>query len=109
MNKLIAICLGLVVAGAPSVRAADARENFNNLCAKCHGEDGQGQTKMGRKLAIKGFTDPKVQAFGTDDEWFKVVKEGLKNNEGKVRMNAIEGLSDDEIKSLVQYVRSFKK
>lgn len=109
MKKMIVFILTLSAAGALSVRAADAKETFNNLCAKCHGEDGKGQTKMGRKLAIKDFTDPKVQALGTDDEFFKIVNEGLKNNEGRLRMKAVEGFANNEIKALVQYVRSFKK
>jgi mono/diheme cytochrome c family protein len=36
------------------------------------------------------------------------VKDGLKDPAGKTRMKAIEGLSDDEIKALVQYVRGLK-
>ena len=63
---------------------------------------------MGKKLDIKDFTDAAVQAKFTDDEAFKALKEGLKDEDGKTRMKAIEGLSDDEIKALVQYVRGLK-
>ena len=31
-------------------------------CTKCHGEDGRGQTKAGKKLDVKDYTDAKVQA-----------------------------------------------
>ena len=109
MKKLIVIGVALLIAGAASVRAADAKENWDKNCAKCHGLDGKGQTKMGQKLGIKDYTDAKVQAGFTDEEAFKALKEGLKDKEGKTLMKAAEGLSDDEIKALVQYVRSFKK
>ena len=64
---------------------------------------------MGEKLSIKDFTDAKVQAEFKDEDAIKAIKEGVKDSDGKVKMKAIEGLSDDEIKALVQQVRSYKK
>ena len=49
-----------------SARAADAKETYGKACAKCHGEDGKGQTKMGQKLGLKDLSDAKVQADLTD-------------------------------------------
>ena len=89
--------------------AADAKENWDKLCAKCHGADGKGQTRMGQKLGVKDFTDAKVQEQLKDDAAFKAIKEGIKDKEDKTLMKAVEGLTDDEIKALVQYVRGFKK
>jgi cytochrome c553 len=89
--------------------AADAKESWDKQCAKCHGPDGKGQTKMGQKLGIKDLTDAKVQGELKDDAAFKAVKEGIKDKDGKVLMKAAEGLSDDDIKALVKYTRSFKK
>ena len=57
MKKLIICSVALLIAGAVSVRAADAKENWEKNCAKCHGPDGKGDTKMGKKLEIKDFTD----------------------------------------------------
>jgi cytochrome c553 len=108
MKKLVVISVALLIAGAVSVRAADAKENWDKSCAKCHGPDGKGDTKMGKKLEIKDFTDAKYQASLKDDAMLKAIKEGVKDGE-KVRMKAAEGLSDEEIKALVAYVRAFKK
>jgi len=60
-------------------------------------------------MGIKDFSDAKVQAAFTDEEAFKALKEGLKDSEGKTRMKPSEGLSDDELKALVQQVRTYKK
>src|SRR5262245_5136447 len=109
MRKLILLATVIGFAAAIQASAADAKENWEKTCSKCHGPDGKGQTKMGEKLGIKDYTDAKVQEAFKDDEAFKAVKEGLKDAEGKVRMKPAEGLSDDEIKALVQYVRGFKK
>ena len=108
MKKLIIFAI-VIGAAALSAHAADAKENWEKSCAKCHGADGKGQTKMGQKLGIKDLTDAKVQAAFKDEEAIKAIKEGLKDKEDKTLMKAAEGLSDDEIKALVQHVRSFKQ
>jgi mono/diheme cytochrome c family protein len=109
MKKLIVIGAALLIAGAVSVRAADAKENWEKSCAKCHGPDGKGKTKMGEKLAIKDYTDAKVQEALKDDAMTKAIKEGVKDGE-KTKMKGFgDVLSDDEIKALVKYVRDFKK
>lgn len=92
-----------------SVKGAEAKENWDTLCAKCHGAEGKGDTKIGAKLGCKDFTDAKVQADMKDDAAFKALKEGLKSDDGKTLMKPFENLSDDEIKALVTYVRGLKK
>lgn len=109
MKKFIMIAAALVVGACVSAHAADAKENWDKSCAKCHGADGKGQTKMGQKLGIKDLTDADVQSKLTDDAAFKAIKEGVTDKDGKVVMKPTEGLSDDEIKALVAQVRSFKK
>ena len=97
-----------LAAGTLSVRAADAGELWTKNCAKCHGADGVGDTKMGKKLEIKDLTDAKYHASFTDEKAFKAIKEGIKDGD-KTKMKAAEGLSDDEVKALVAKTRSFKK
>jgi len=109
MKKLLTLTIAICAAVAVSARAADAKANYEKDCAKCHGADGKGQTKMGQKLGAKDYTDAKVQAEMKDDAAFKAIKEGLKDKDGKNLMKPSEGLSDDEIKALVAYMRTFKK
>ncbi len=99
----------LCLAAATAASAADAQANWEEHCAKCHGVDGKGQTKMGKKLNIRDFSSAKVQAEFTDDQAFEAMKQGLMNAKGKVTMKAIEGLSDEDMKALVPIVRSLKK
>ena len=109
MKKLIVVSVALLIAGAVSVRAADAKENWEKNCTKCHGPDGKGKTKMGEKLGIKDYTDAKVQDGLKDDAMTKAIKDGVKDGE-KTKMKGFgDVLSDDEIKALVKYVRDFKK
>lgn len=94
---------------ALSARAGDAKGLYDQSCAKCHGAEGKGDTKMGQKLGVKDYTDAAVQSALTDDAAFKAIKEGLKDKDGKTLMKAAEGVSDDDIKGLVAYMRTFKK
>ena len=109
MKKLLAFTVVLAVAAAVSARADDAKDNWTNICAKCHGADGKGQTRMGQRLKVRDYTDAKVQSSFKDDEAFKAIKEGLKSTDGKTQMKPYNTLSDDQIKALVAYTRSFKK
>ncbi len=109
MKKLMIISVALLVAGAVSVRAADAKENWDEKCKVCHGADGKGKTKMGEKAGVKDYTDAKVQEGMKDEAMTKAIKEGVKEGE-KTKMKAFgDVLSDDEIKALVKHVRDFKK
>jgi cytochrome c6 len=107
-NKMLLI-LALCAAGAVTVSAADVKENWEKHCAKCHGTDGAGKTKMGEKLKVKDYTDAKVQGELKDAEMIKATKDGVKDGDS-TKMKAFgDVLSDDEIKALVEYIRKFKK
>lgn len=78
---------------------------FNERCARCHGEDGRGQTVIGRMVGAPNFAD---------EGWWKDEK-----NERRFTRSIIEGkgempafgkkLSRSEIKALAAYVKSFRK
>jgi len=108
MKKILLLAAVLGCSAALSASAADAKENWSNLCAKCHGDDGKGATKMGEKLGCKDFTSAAVQAEIKDDKAFKAIKEGLKSDDDRTLMKPFETLSDDEIKALVTYVKGLK-
>ncbi|MHB8519459.1 MAG: c-type cytochrome [Limisphaerales bacterium] len=109
VKKLIVMGIAVAATTTLAVRAGDAKENFEKNCSKCHGSDGKGDTKMGKKLEVKDYTDAKVQADMKDDEMVKTIKQGKKDGE-KTRMKPFgEVLNDEEIKALAAYVRAFKK
>ena len=107
MKKLLPLLLslGFAVGGY----AADSATVWTESCQKCHGANGNGDTKMGKKLKLRDLTKAETQADFTDEEAFKAIKEGIKDESGKTLMKPIEGLTDDEINSMVQYVRSLKQ
>jgi mono/diheme cytochrome c family protein len=109
MKKLIMLSVAAVALAAWSARAEDAKVIYDHSCAMCHGADGKGQTKMGQKLGVKDYTDPKVQAALTDEAAIKAIKEGVKDKDGKSVMRPEKNLSDSDVKGVVAYLRTFKK
>ena len=63
---------------------------------------------MGKRLNAKDYSDAKVQDALKDDVAFKSLKEELTKDD-KTLMKPVEGVSDDQIKGLVAYMRTFKK
>jgi cytochrome c553 len=107
--KIIAtVVLTNLLLGAATASAVDAKATYDKQCAKCHGPDGRGQTKMGKQAGARDYTDPKVQTEITDEKAMKAMKEGLKVK-GKEVMKPAENLSDEEMKALIAHIRAFAK
>lgn len=109
MIKRTLIAFVATLAFATGSFAADAAANWDNHCSSCHGADGKGETKMGKKLKIKDLTDAAYQASFTDEDIFNAMKIGVKSESGKTTMKAVEDISDEEMTALVAYTRSLKK
>jgi len=112
-SRNITLILGIAAASlvlAPlGSRGADVEENWSKNCASCHGKDGKGQTKAGKKAGVKDMTEAKYQQDLTDEKAIAAIKDGIKE-EGKDKMKPFgQKLNDDEIKALLAKVRDFKK
>ncbi len=108
MKTLIA-GLALIIGTAVSVSAAEVGANWNKHCASCHGKDGSGDTKMGKKAGAKDYRDPAVQATIKPDVALKNIKEGMKEGSKELMKPFADKLSDDEIKELIAFIKKFEK
>lgn len=99
------ILLAAVAAAAPT-----ARENYKTHCTSCHGSDGKSQTRLGKKSGAKDLSDKAALSKLSDEDVFKTIKEGRKNNKGEEKMEPFgDDMSDAEITELVAYVRTLAK
>lgn len=91
------------------VASADAAANWTKNCASCHGKDGKGATKMGKKAGARDYTDKAVQKSFTDAQALEAIKNGV-NKDGKEKMKGYSAkLSEADMADLVKYVRAFAK
>src|SRR6185369_12790497 len=89
---------------------ADGRAHFADHCAACHGNDGRGETEIGKGLYPKApnMRDHDTQEM-TDGEIFYIIKNGVRFT-GMPAWGATEGHADDEDNwKLVHFIRHLPK
>jgi mono/diheme cytochrome c family protein len=90
------------------VRGQEAKQLYEQTCAPCHGASGKGDGPTGQALQPKP-ADFATALQGKDDTYLtKVITEGGTSVGKSPMMPAYQGIfSDEQIQSLIQYVRRF--
>ena len=102
-----AAALVLLAGAADPAAADDAKDLWAKNCAMCHGADGKGGTKAGKKLDCQDLTDPAVRAKFDKARMIAGTRDGVKNDAGKEVMKGYgDKLSEDQIKALIDYIHS---
>jgi cytochrome c len=92
--------------GTPSPDRSEAI--WQAECASCHGNDGKGETRAGKRAGVKDFTDLAYQQSWTDEEAMQVIKTAKKDGKELRNKNPFaDQLTDEEIRGLIAYVRAF--
>ena len=99
---LLITSVALLASRAAAQDAAAGAAVFKSKCVTCHGADGAG-TAMGKSLKVLDLRSSEVQSR-SDAELIQVVSDG-KNNMPGFKGN----LTDDEIQSVVKFVRTLAK
>jgi mono/diheme cytochrome c family protein len=78
---------------------------FKERCARCHGEDGRGQTVIGQMVGAPNFTD---ENWWTEEKTERRFVRSI--TEGRGDMPAFgKKLTRPDIKALAAHVRTFRK
>ncbi len=92
------------VAHAEDVAAGKAI--YDDQCAKCHGVNGDGKGRAGKALDPKP-TDFTIAKFD-DAYWIKIIKLGSKAVGKPNGMEPNPALSDQQIRDVIAFCKSFK-
>jgi len=106
---VILVGIGALAIGANSMSASSAMvrtpaELYSGNCASCHGRDGGAKTLKARLNHARKLNDPEWQDRVSDERIFN----SIMNGKGKMPSYSRK-LSEQEINSLVSYVRGLKK
>lgn len=88
------------------------KAKYETLCVGCHGVSGKGDGPAAAALNPKprNYTDKKYMETLKDEEIFKITKEGgpaVKKSQLMPTWGA--ALSDDDIRNITAYIRTFAK
>jgi mono/diheme cytochrome c family protein len=86
---------------------AKAKKLYAIDCALCHGDTGDGKTDLAKdmQLTMIDWSDPKSLADHPDQELFNTIRHG----KGKMPAEEAGRAKDDEVMSLIAYIRSMAK
>ena len=94
-------------ATATTEQQSKAKKIYEQDCALCHGDNGSGQTDIGKSLNLSSDWTKHATLVGkTDEELFTIIRKGKGTN----MPPEAEGRADDAtIKHLISYIRGFSK
>ena len=84
-----------------------AKKVYDIDCAMCHGATGDGKTDLAKdmQLSLQDWTDPKTLGAKSDQQLFDEIRKGS----GKMPPEDAARATNDEVHSLVLYIRKFGK
>lgn len=104
LTRLTAAIFAVSLFASQNTFAQTGADTFKSKCAMCHGEDGLGNTPVGKSMGVVSYKSPEALKL-SNAAMSDIVKNG-KNN----KMPAFKGqLTDAQIKDVLQYVRTLQK
>jgi len=106
MRKWIALgasVLLLTTLASGRASAADGKELFVKVCAGCHGETGNADTKKGKAQKAKSYHDAKLNAKLTAADGEAMVIKNVREN--KKHKNVTKKVTDEELAAIAAYVK----
>jgi mono/diheme cytochrome c family protein len=83
---------------------ADGAKIFAEVCARCHGPQGEPNASMVARYGVKNLRSSRVQAEMTDGDIRKQIAKGSENKQ----MPSFEGaITDEQIAAVIAHVRTF--
>ena len=87
----------------PAAGNAAARSTFKLQCSSCHGQNGAGDTSVGKNLKAADLRSAEVQKQ-SDAQLAQVISDGRRN-----MPSFSDSLTQDQIRALVAYIRKLAK
>jgi mono/diheme cytochrome c family protein len=96
---LVVLATPLSTGNASPASANEAASDFKLQCSSCHGQNGDGNTSLGKTLKAADLRSAEVQKQ-SDEQLAQVIANGRKN-----MPSFGNSLTQDQIRALVAYIR----
>ena len=103
---IAAVLLAGLTVSASNNRARTAAQLYSRHCVSCHGSDGRSKTRKGKFSHARDLTDAQWHSDVTDERIFNSIMNG-RNVRGNMPAFSNK-LNEQEVDSLVSFVRKFK-
>ena len=100
---VLSLCLTLPVLAVAGGDAEAGKALYGKKCASCHGKDGSGNPKMAKMLKVELAINTDAVAAMSGEAIAKLL------TEGRGKKKPVKGLSGDDMKNVIAYVRTLKK
>ncbi len=98
-----AIVFASLFASHAGLAQTSGADTYKAKCAACHGDDGLGNSPVGKALGVKPYNEPDVLKM-SDTDLTAIIKNG------KNKMPAFAGkLTDPQIKDLLVHIHTLQK
>ena len=100
---VVMLVIAIAVAASPAAGQGNTAgaDVYKTKCATCHGQDGSGDTPVGKSLQVADLRSAAVQSKSDAELTHSVT-------EGKGNMPGFKGnITDDEIHAVVTFIRTF--
>jgi mono/diheme cytochrome c family protein len=104
-NWTAAALMILCVAASQISAAKEAKDLYSEKCASCHATDGSGHTAAIAKMKVPDLRSKRIKQM-SDDDLYAATAEGKSHEEyphGFLHL----GLTEDQIRDLIKYIRTF--
>ena len=102
VRSQVVLAVVIAMAGTVGFAQSGGEATYHAKCQSCHGSAGTPNPAMGKMMGIKAANDPDVKKL-TIEEMSVVVKNG------KGKMKPIAGLTDAQVKEVVEYYKGLGK
>lgn len=101
LRKSAILALAISLTGAMCFAQSSGEAVYKSKCQMCHGPHGVPSPGMAKMMGIHAASSPEMKKLTLDQ-----IEHAVKNGKGK--MPAISGLSNEQVKAVAEYFKSLK-
>jgi mono/diheme cytochrome c family protein len=101
IRSMLVLAAAVCLAGAVCLAQSGGQATYKAKCQTCHGPAGTPSAGMTKMMGVKPISDPAIKKLSVAE-----MSAAVKNGKGK--MKPVAGLTDAQVKDVVEYYKGLK-